>query len=602
MDTKTVMERNMPGARRHNRFGPVEKPKDAKGTFKRIAGYFVNEKGLVLLLMVLVFAGTACAVLAPARQSVAVDIIAGQNDASFFKTIFVMLALYLGYSICQLFQSLVCAVLSLNIVKKMRMQLFETILDLPVSYLDQHAHGDVMSCMSNDVENISMTISQSLPSLFGGVLMIIGTICIMLYYCWQLTLLSLATILLTVVSSKILSKKVRSYSRKRQAYLGELNGNIEEMITGYKTMVAYNRQEASSREFFATADKLTKAGIRTDIFSGIMGPVTNCIGNIGFVIITVFGGYFAYKGMISVGVISAFIVYARQFSRPINEIAQIYGQFQTALASAERVFAILDENKESDAGKELVLDKPAAIEFKNVYFGYAKDKDVIHNFSLRVPSAKKVALVGATGSGKTTIVNLLMRFYEIDSGTIEINGQDIAQISKSSLRKNMAIVLQDTTLFTDTIYQNLIYANEHATKEEVEKAAALSHCKELIEQQPKGYNSMLVKAGSMLSYGQKQLLAIARAFVADPKILILDEATSNVDTRTEKLIQSAMQKIMANRTSIVIAHRLSTIRDSDLIVVMDQGQIVEQGNHEELLALKGKYYELYEMQFKGLSI
>lgn len=423
----------------------------------------------------------------------------------------------------------------------------------------------------------------------------------MLYYCWQLALLSFATVILTLLASKILSKQVRKFSRKRQQLLGQLNGTVEEMVSGYRTVVAYNHQNITIEEFCETADSLTKAGIRTDAFSGVMGPIMNCIGNIGFVIIAAFGGYFAINGYISVGVISAFIVYAKQFSRPINEIAQIYGQLQTAIAGAERVFVVLDEADEDMAGGNLAENKNAAVTFEHVNFSYEPGHPVIRDFSLTVPSGKKVALVGSTGSGKTTVVNLLLRFYDTDSGIISIDGQNISQISRKSLRNNVAIVLQDTVLFSDTVRKNLQYAKENATQEQLDQAVEMSRSKDMIASLPQGYDTMLEAGGANISQGQRQLLAIARAFVADPKILILDEATSNVDTRTEKAIQSAMQKIMENRTSIVIAHRLSTIRDSDLIVVMDQGRIVEQGNHEELLKRQGKYYELYMTQFAGFT-
>ena len=332
-----------------------------------------------------------------------------------------------------------------------------------------------------------------------------------------------------------------------------------------------------------------------------MGPVMNCIGNIGFVIIAVFGGYFSMNGLISVGVISAFIVYAKQFSRPINEIAQIYGQLRTAIAGAERVFAVLDEETEDKSGVALETGEKAAVTFQNVCFSYEAETPVIRNFTLTVPNGRKVALVGATGSGKTTIVNLLMRFYDIESGEIRINGQDIRDVSRESLRRNVAIVLQDTDLFSDTVRNNLKYGNDSAAEEQLTAAVEMSQCRDMIGLLPQGYDTVLTGSGANIRQGQRQLLAIARAFVADPKILILDEATSNVDTRTEKAIQDAMHSIMQGRTSIVIAHCLSTIRDSDLIVVMDHGEIAESGSHEELLAKKGRYYELYMTQYAGFA-
>lgn len=592
---------NIPGLHRRERFGEVEHAEHATSTVKRLLHYFVSERTMVGAMLFVVLAGTVCGVYAPSLQSNVIDMIAGSREGSLYGTIGLMLFVYLLYSAGKLLQELLSANLSQRIVKTMREELFDKMMDLPVRYLDTHSYGNVMSCMTNDIETISTTISESLPSFFSGVLTIIGTALIMVWYCWQLALLSCATIILTVVVTKLLSGKVRTFSRKRQSLLGKLNGTVEEMITGYRTVVAYNHQEATIEAFCQTADSLTKAGIRTSALSGCMGPIMNCIGNIGFVIIAAFGGYFSIHGMISVGVISAFIVYAKQFSRPINEIAQVYGQLQTAIASAERVFTVLDEENEEKTGEELRVHTDMTVHFENVRFSYEEEHPVIHDFSLTVPAGKKVALVGATGSGKTTIVNLLMRFYDIDRGTIRINDQNIAEISRDSLRKNIAIVLQETLLFSDTIRHNLQYGREDASEEELKQAMEMSCLGELVQKLPEGLETVLTGSGENISHGERQLLAIARAFVADPRILILDEATSNVDTRTEKAIQDAMQQVMKNRTSIVIAHRLSTIRDSDLIVVMDQGRIVEQGNHEDLLKKKGKYYDLYMTQYAGFA-
>lgn len=602
MSESKVVERNIPGNSRHERFVEVEHAENVSGTIKRILTYFAHEKMLVICMLGIVIFGTLCGVYAPSLQSKSIDIIADTAKGNLSHTLLLMLVVYLFYSGSQLIQGLFSANLSQRIVKQMREELFGKIVDLPVRYLDTHSHGDVMSRMTNDIENISTTISQSLPSLFSGVLTVFGTVAVMLWYCWELALLSFATVILTVFATKILSKKVRKFSRRRQELLGNLNGTVEEMISGYRTVVAYNHQDITVNEFCNTSDSLTKAGIRTDVFSGVMGPIMNCIGNIGFVIIAAFGGYFAIEGLISVGVISAFIVYAKQFSRPINEIAQIYGQLQTAIAGAERVFSVIDEVNEEKAGEELVEDTAATVTFQDVKFSYEPGYPVLHDFSLTVPSGKKVALVGATGSGKTTVVNLLMRFYDLDSGDIYINHQNIKDVARDSLRKNVAIVLQDTILFSDTIKNNLKYGNENASKEQLETAVEMSRCKEMLQMLPQGYDTILTGSGENISQGQRQLLAIARAFVADPKILILDEATSNVDTRTEKAIQDAMQFVMKNRTSIIIAHRLSTIRDADIIVVMDKGGIVEIGDHDSLLAQKGKYYELYMTQYAGFAI
>lgn len=601
MSESKLAERNIPGMNKAARFAEAEHAENVGGTLKRIAVYFGHEKILVIGMLGVVILGTLCGVYAPSLQSRAIDMIAGTTDGKLAGTLLLMLAVYLIYSGSQLVQGLFSAHLSQRIVRRMREELFGKMVDLPVKYLDTHSHGDVMSRMTNDIENISTTVSQSLPSLFSGVMTVIGTVAVMFWYCRELALLSCVTVILTVIATKILSREVRKFSRRRQELLGTLNGTVEEMISGYRTVVAYNHQNSTIENFCVISDSLTKAGIRTDIFSGIMGPIMNCIGNIGFVIIAAFGGYFAIHGLISVGVISAFIVYAKQFSRPINEIAQVYGQLQTAIAGAERVFAVIDEENEEKAGEEVAEDTSATVTFRNVKFSYEPGYPVIHDFTLTVLSGKKVALVGATGSGKTTVINLLMRFYDLDSGDIYIDRQNIKDISRDSLRKNAAIVLQDTVLFSDTIRNNLKYGNENASEEQLETAAEMSRCQDMIRMLPQGYDTVLTGSGSNISQGQRQLLAIARAFVADPKILILDEATSNVDTRTEKAIQDAMQLVMENRTSIIIAHRLSTIRDADIIVVMDQGQIVESGSHNDLLAQKGKYYELYMTQYAGFA-
>lgn len=583
------------------RFEGGEHAHNARGALRRLAIYFGREKKLLTAMLAVVAFGTACGVWAPSLQSQAVDMIAGIRQGRFGLTLVLMLAAYGLFSGSQFLQDFISAHLSQRIVRVLRQELFAKLMDMPVKYLDDNSHGDVMSRMTNDVENISSTVSQSLPSLLSGVLTIAGTLAVMLWYCWQLTLLSCLTIVITVVATKLVGGRVRKYSRKRQEYLGQLNGSVEEMISGYRTVVAYNHQQASAEDFCRTSDELTAAGVRVNALGGIFGPIMNCIGNFGFVVVAAFGGYYAIQGVISVGIISAFIVYAKQFSRPLNQIAQIYSQLQSALAGAERVFAVLDEKDEDMSGELLAEEETATVRFENVDFAYRPGQPVLRDFTLTVPSGKKVALVGATGSGKTTVVNLLMRYYDIDGGRILVNSQDLRDVSRASLRKDVAIVLQDTVLFTDTVRNNLKYANPAAASQDIERAVELSRCAELIGALPEGYDTVLTGAGANISQGQRQLLAIARAFVADPKILILDEATSNVDTRTEKAIQDAMQHIMRSRTSIVIAHRLSTIRDADLIVVMDGGRIAEQGTHDELLARRGKYYELYMTQYAGIA-
>ncbi|MDE6584587.1 MAG: ABC transporter ATP-binding protein/permease, partial [Anaeroplasmataceae bacterium] len=475
----------------------------------------------------------------------------------------------------------------------MRADLFNKIIHLPVVYFDTHSHGDIMSRMTNDVDNISNTLAQSLSSLFSGILMIIGTLIIMFITSWQLATLSMSVILLTVIATKLLSKAMRKHFKRRQILLGRLNGTVEEMVTSYKTVASYSKAEEIIEEFSTTSKELTKAGIYAEILGGSMGPIMNAISNIGFVIIAAFGGYFATEGIVTIGVISAFIIYAKEFSRPINEIASLYGQLQTSLASAERVFIIFDTENESDQGEESMEDAKGNVSFQAVNFSYNPQKQVLFDFNLDIHSGEKIALVGHTGSGKTTVVNLLMRFYEVDNGSILIDGVDIKEINKEELRRSCAIVLQDTILFHDTVKNNLKYSNLAATDEEVYQAAQECHCDAFIQTLKGGYDAMLSEGGSNLSQGQRQLLSIARAFLAKPKILILDEATSSVDTRTEKHIQDAMLKLMKDKTSLIIAHRLSTILDADKIVVMDQGRIVEIGSHQALMEQKGKYYELY---------
>ena len=369
-NNKSLLERTLPGMGHHERFGLTEHAENLGATLRRLVAYFVREKAMVAAMLGVVVFGTLCGVFAPSLQSSAIDIIAGEQGSSLWPTLALMLAVYLLYSGSQLLQWLISAKLSQRIVGRLREELFGKLLDLPVRYLDAHSHGDVMSRMTNDVENISTTVSQSLPSLFSGALTIVGTVAIMLWYCWQLALLSFATVILTVLATKILSGKVRKFSRERQMLLGQLNGTVEEMVSGYPTVVAYNHQDITTQEFCQTADSLTKAGIKTDVCSGVMGPIMNCIGNIGFVIIAAFGGYFSITGLISVGVISAFIVYAKQFSRPINEIAQVYGQLQTAIAGAERVFAVLDEADEDKSGQPLEESPTETVTFQHVDFSY----------------------------------------------------------------------------------------------------------------------------------------------------------------------------------------------------------------------------------------
>lgn len=580
---------------------PVEKAQDSKKTLRRLLSYFRAELPFVIIMSVTVLISVIASVLAPSYQSKAIDKIVSAEYGLLPRLLGIMLVLYLIHGVTTLIQGYISASLSQRIVSRLRKELFDRIVHLPISYIDSHSHGDLISRMTNDADNISNIVSSSLSSLFSGILTLIGTLFMMLYFSIPLGLLSCSTVILTVLFTSFISKHMRRYFVKRQTLLGKLNGTVEEMVTNYKTITAYNRQDQVIDDFTKTADQLTKTGIIAEIISNCMGPVMNMLSNISFVIVSVFGAYFALKGYITVGVISAFIIYSKQFSRPINELAQLYGQIQTAIAGAERVFSILDTDTEHFEGDPLTEVK-GIIEFKNVNFSYVPEKRVISDFSLKIESGKRIALVGSTGSGKTTIINLLMRFYDLDSGEILLDDKNINEIALGDLRDSVGIVLQDTKLFSDTIRANLTYAMEETTDEELAAAAKSSHCDKIAAKLPDGYDTMLSQTSVSLSQGEQQLIAIGRAFLSYPRILILDEATSSVDTRTELSIQNAMNELMKDRTSLIIAHRLSTIQDADQIIVMDQGRIAEIGTHEELLRQGGKYYDLYMTQFAGQAI
>ena len=578
---------------------PVEKPKNTRSALARLFGYFRQEMVLVIILALAVSFSVSAGVLAPRFQSQAIDHLVSRSFSEVSGVLALMILLYALHGAATLLQGYLSARLSQRIIGRLRGDLFHKIVNLPVSYLDSRSHGDIMSRMTNDAENVSTVISQSLSSLFSGILTLIGTIIVMLSFNVPLTLLTCSSVILSIWLTKIISELMHKYYVMRQTLLGQLNGTVEEKITNTKTVTAYNLQDAVIKDFSKTSDELTKAGIIAEIIAGSMGPLHNMLNNVSFVIVAAFGAWFALRGFISIGVISAFVVYSKQFSRPINELAQLYGQIQTALAGAERIFAVLDEESENKDGDKNDPVREGVIEFKNVNFSYVPGKQVISDFSLKVEAGKKIALVGSTGSGKTTIVNLLMRFYDVDSGSILIDGTDIRDVSTDALRDSIGIVLQDTVLFTDTVRANLKYADPSISDEKMIEASALSNCDSVVNALSDGYDTVLTLSGASLSQGQRQLITIGRAFLSFPRILILDEATSSVDTRTEKHIQDAMFRLMENRTSLIIAHRLSTIRDADLIVVMDNCRITEMGTHEELLDLKGNYYRLYMTQFAG---
>lgn len=532
----------------------VEKPKDTQGTLKRLLSYFVQTKGLFLGLMGTVLLVTITSLASPALQGQVIDALKERTWGQFRLLLGWLLVSFLLNVTFTLIQGLLAARLSQSIVGRMRYGLFEKLDHLPIGYLDRHSSGDLMSRMTNDIENISNTISQSLGSLVSGTLTIVGTIAIMFWYCWQLTLITLVTVALTALVTKWMSKKMRSAYRGRADALGVLDGYGEEMIAGYRSVTACNRQERTREEFDQLSDQLAREGVRAEVLGGSMGPMMNGITNLGFVIVAAFGGYFALEGLITIGVISAFIIYAKQFSRPLNEIAQLYGSVQTAMAGAERVFDLMDQPDEDNSGILELENMQGNISFRHVNFSYEPGKPVLQDFSLEVRAGQKIALVGATGSGKTTVVNLLMRFYPVDAGEICIDGVNITALRRDWLRHNTAIVLQDTVLFSDTIAANIKYANPAASQKEMERAAVMSNCAPFIRRLKEGYQTMLQQAGAGLSHGQRQLLNIARAILADPKILILDEATASC-IYTQKGNKKIRKPQAANQTALIFDRR-----------------------------------------------
>jgi len=587
-----------------------EKPKNAGKTIKRLIAYIGKSKFIVISLIAIVILVTLLSLAAPALQKNAIDAIsfAGENGVrvDFEKLTGILIILCGVYALTSglnFFSGILAANLSQKTVYNMRNDLFAKISYLPIKFTDTHRHGDIMSRMTNDVENISNTISQSVSSLFSGVIMLVGAISMMLYYSPIMTVVAVVTVPLTVVVSGVMSKFMRKYFVRQQKILGSINAHSEEMVTGYKTVMAYGKEKEAREKFKKLSTELRTTGIKANIAGGVMGPLMNFIHNLGFLLVALTGGILAIKGTITVGTIQSFIQYSKQLSRPINEIANQYAAILTAIAGAERVFEIMDAEIESDPDAFVlnVEDVKGNIRFDDVCFSYVKDEPVIKNFTLDVKQGQRIAIVGRTGSGKTTLVNLLTRFYEVDSGSISIDGVDIKNYTRQSLRKSIAIVLQDTILFSDTIRSNIKYGKLEASDEEMKKAAATANADIFIERLPEDYNTVLAESGRNLSQGQRQLLSISRAVLADPKILILDEATSSVDTRTEMQIQEAMLSLMEGRTSLIIAHRLSTIRTADKIIVLKDGNIAESGNHDELLEKKGIYYDLYQTQFAGIA-
>lgn len=589
----------------------VQKPKNAKKTIGRLLRYIGRNGVLLVGLLCLMLTVTLTDLFGPFFQQKAIDtfkIVNGKLTVDMEKLMFFLCIMLVAYSISAFlsyFQGVLSAKLSQSTVFTMRNDLFRKISKLPIGYTDTHKHGDIMSRMTNDVENVSNAISQSITSLISCVITLVGAFSMMLYYSWQMTLIALITIPLSITVSTTLAKFMRKFFIRRQKLLGQLNGQVEEMVTSYKTVVAYGKEQEAVENFAVISEEFRKNSISARVWGSIMGPIMNFIGNLQYVLVAATGGFLMIRnvGNMSIGKIQAMLQYSRKFTHPINMIANQYSTILTALAGAERIFEIMDSADEIDEGREKfdIELMRGNIEFKDMHFSYVPGEPVLKNLNLSVKAGQKVAIVGATGSGKTTIVNLLTRFYELDSGSITIDGVDITDIPKETLRKSIAIVLQDTVLFRDTIRANIKYGRPEIDDELMKKAAAMAKADTFIDRLPDGYDTELAEAGSNLSQGQRQLLAIARAVLADPKILILDEATSSVDTRTEMHIQEAMVNLMKNRTSLIIAHRLSTIRDADVIVVLKNGVIAEAGNHDTLLAMNGEYAKLYSNQFAGIA-
>lgn len=594
-----------------------EKPKDAKKTFGKLVVYIGKSKFMVLGLILIVIVSALLNLAGPSLQAVAIDTLTLDQSAgklavdlpTLLKVLALMGCVYLVSAGATALQGICAAKLSQKTVHTMRADLFAKLEYLPIKYIDTHKHGDIMSRMTNDVENISNTISQSLASLFSSVITLVGALVLMLCYSWQLTLVAMVSIPLTILSSNLLVKHMRKYFSEQSRRLGALNGHIEEMVTGYKTVMAYGKEGEAIERFEDMSGSYRRVSILASIWGSVMGPIMNLIGNFSYLLLVAVGGYMiasgaaVYGSLLTIGALQAVLGYSKQFTRPINEIANQYSSIMSAMAGAERVFEILDGEPETDNGKNplRVEDVIGRLSFENIDFSYIPGEPVLRNFELEVEKGQKIAIVGATGSGKTTIVNLLTRFYELDGGKILLDGINITDIPKQTLRRTIAIVLQDTVLFSDTIAANIRYGKLDATDDEVRRAAAFSGADVFIERLPEGYNTVLAESGSNLSAGQRQLLSISRAVLADPKILILDEATSSVDTRTEMHIQSAMVELMRGRTSLIIAHRLSTIRDADKIIVIDGKKVAEEGKHEELLEKRGAYWKLYQSQFAGIE-
>ncbi len=581
---------------------PKERAKDIRGTVRRIWDYLKKQGWGLGIIVILVIISSGLGLVGPYLMGKAIDdYILTKDIPGLGRLLLLMLGVYVVGACINWVEAYLMSAVAQKTVRDLRNDLFAKLQTLSLRFFDQRTHGELMSRLANDVENVSNVLNGSITQLISSVLSLVGVAVMMFVINTRLALVSIITLPLMMFLSNTIAKYTRQGFREQQQYLGDLNGIIEETVTGQHVVKAYVREESVIAEFGAVNAKLRKAASRAQIFAGTLGPISNFVNNTGFAIVAGAGGWMAVQGTATVGTIAAFINYARQFSMPLNQIANLYNTIQSAIAGAERVFAILDETPE-------LIDAPDAIPltnirgdvvFTDVCFGYNPETPVLKRVSLHARRGQTIALVGPTGAGKTTIVNLLTRFYDIDSGSITVDGIDIRQLKMADLRRELGIVLQDTYLFADTVMENIRYGRLDATDDEVIAAAKLANADQFIHRLPEGYQTELSERAGNISQGQRQLLAIARAILADPSILILDEATSSVDTRTEKNIQEAMLRLMEGRTSFVIAHRLSTIRDADAILVINDGEIIERGTHDALLAQRGFYQHMYMSQFKG---
>lgn len=571
----------------------------------RLWKYLYQYKFLLLSAFVLTVLSNLLALIGPLLSGYAIDAIEPGKGRVDFNTVFhyasLMMLFYILSAAMSYLISIIMIKLSRSVVYRMRKDVFEKLVSLPVSFFDRHQTGDIISIISYDIDTINTSLSNDLLQICTSIITVSVSFFMMLSISPQLIFVFVITIPISVLVTRYMAKRVRPLYRKRSIKLGELNGYVEEMTAGQKTIKAYNREDVMIKRFDVKNKEAVDAYYKADYNGSVMGPLINFINNLSLALISIFGAILYMGGKISLGNISSFVLYSRKFSGPINEFANIMSELQSAFSAAERVFALLDENPEPEDAKDAwsLSNVAGNVKIEDVVFGYDPDKTIIHGLNLNVKPGSVIAIVGPTGAGKTTIINLLMRFYDVNSGAIYVDGHNIQDVTRKSLRLSYTMVLQDTWLFHGTIFENIAYGKENVTLEEVVEAAKAAKIHNFIMSLPKGYDTVLSDNAVNVSKGQKQLLTIARAMLLDSKMLILDEATSNVDTRTERRIQDAMLNLMKNRTCFVIAHRLSTIQNADLILVVNSGNVVEQGTHEELMKKRGFYYKLYRSQHEA---